>query len=514
MSRILTGGMQRWLSASWPVILVPVLIIKLALAWLLPMTGDEAYFVLWGRHLDYGYYDHPPMAGWMMWVQQLVSEHRVWLRMPGLVTELVIAWALYAFLRGHGEQRARWLAVLFTLSPLSLINVFTLTDTGCILFAALSFLAASRALGRNSLAWAALAGAGLGLAFLSKYFAVLLGIGYLIFYFGVYRRAWAQGLVLVLAAIPFGLVNLHWNLTHCWSNLLFNLVNRNDDAGGIQLASLLAYVAMMLYVVLPPVLLGLRDAGRQPRPEAAMLPVLSLARTLALTGFIGYLLLSLRKDIGLHWVLWFYPMVLVLLWPLGVERLARITRTVSWISVVHVVVLFVVLLLPYQAWQSRPAVQWNLLAMREAPAILALAREEAAAQGADPATLALATRGYTASSVLSYQVKTPVMVLGTGSRYARQDDAWTDLRAVDGRDVLVLIKRTREAAEVAGWFASASSFTVSLEGQEFHFVLGRGFRYAHYHETVLPEIRANYYTFPDWLPECECEFIERYFPQQ
>ena len=96
----------------------------------------------------------------------------------------------------------------------------------------------------------------------------------------------------------------------------------------------------------------------------------------------------------------------------------------------------------------------------------------------------------------------------------QQMRAWTDLRTVDGRDVLVLIKRTREAAEVADWFASASSFTVSLEGQDFHFVLGRGFRYAHYRETVLPEIRAHYYTFPDWLPECECEFIERYFPQQ
>ena len=58
--------MARWLEAHWLWILLPVVLIKVAIAYGLPMTGDEAYFVLWGKHLDFGYYDHPPMAGWMM----------------------------------------------------------------------------------------------------------------------------------------------------------------------------------------------------------------------------------------------------------------------------------------------------------------------------------------------------------------------------------------------------------------------------------------------------------------
>ena len=42
------------------------LAIKLIMAHVLPITGDEAYFILWGKHPDYGFYDHPPMVGWWL----------------------------------------------------------------------------------------------------------------------------------------------------------------------------------------------------------------------------------------------------------------------------------------------------------------------------------------------------------------------------------------------------------------------------------------------------------------
>lgn len=506
-------ALARWLAqGSAAGILLPLLLIKLALAWALPMTGDEAYFVLWGRHLDYGYYDHPPMAGWLTWLQLLVSDHRVWIRMPGLVSELVIAAGLYGLLVRTDAMRARWLTLLFLVMPLSLLNVFTLTDTGCILFAALAFFAAARGVQTGRMRWAVLAGIALGLAFLSKYFAVFLGIGLVLFHCVVRPRYWRQGVVLVLVAIPFGLLNLHWNLTHCWSNLLFNLVNRNQEAGGIHAGTLLTYLGMMIYVLLPPVLFGLRAARHEPSAPDALLPVLTLARTLALTGFSGFLLLSLSKDIGLHWVLWFLPMVLVLLWPLPVARLQRITTQVAAISLVHVLVLGIVLAVPVSAW--RGSMQWNLLALREAPVILSEARQALAARhgAAWAASLPLATQGYNSASVLAYQIAAPVMVLGEGSKYARQDDSWTDFRALDGKDVLLLLKREKEAATVMPWFATSERMDIRHGGQDFHFLIGHGFRYDYYRDTVLTKVRERFYAFPDWLPTCTCAFTARYFP--
>jgi len=43
-----------------------VLAFKLWLSIVFPFTGDEAYFTYWGAIADYGFYDHPPMVGWLL----------------------------------------------------------------------------------------------------------------------------------------------------------------------------------------------------------------------------------------------------------------------------------------------------------------------------------------------------------------------------------------------------------------------------------------------------------------
>lgn len=161
--------------------LLALLVFRIWFSVVLPMTGDEAYFVLWGEHPAGGYYDHPPMVGW--WLTGLLAIARAeWvLRLPVLLLPMVLAWGSWWLVRPHGADRARVAAVLVLLQPVNVWNVLITTDTPVILFSMLSvlaYVAAVRADGwqRRSLAWHALAGALLGLAFLGKYFAALLGI--------------------------------------------------------------------------------------------------------------------------------------------------------------------------------------------------------------------------------------------------------------------------------------------------------------------------------------------------
>lgn len=502
------------------------LVVKLVIAAWLPMTGDEAYFVLWGRHLDYGYYDHPPMAGWLTWAMLQLSDHSVVIRLPGIATELLIALGLHAHWHRVDAGKARAMAQLFLFSPLSLIFVFTLTDTGCMLFAAASSLAAMQALRHAALAaspsrhpasayrFSILAGLGLGLAFLSKYFAVFLGLAYLIHFFLVSPRYWRLGMTLVLVALPFGLVNLYWNLNHCWVNLLFNLVNRNRGEAGMQWADAASYVGMMLYVVLPPLALAWWRSWRQPQPRM-LAEGARLARVIVLTALAGFLLVSFKKTIGLHWVLWFYPMVLMALFAVPLPQWQRWLGWMSWLSAAHVAVILLILAMPLSVWQHKPKIAKDLLAATEAPALLAAVRgqlvSEAGWSAADAERLPLATQGYTWASVLSYQLREPVMVIGPGSKYARQDDFWTDFRALDGRTMLIYLKRPSELATVAPWFEHARLLTVTYRGQDYAFVLAERFRYTPYLSQVLASVRDNYYAVPDWLPLASCPVTERYF---
>lgn len=502
------------------------LLVKLLIAGLLPMTGDEAYFVLWGRHLDYGYYDHPPMAGWMTWLMLQFSDQALVMRLPGIATELLIALGLYAQWHRVDADKAQLVAILFSFSPLSLIFVFTLTDTGCMLFAAASYLAAAQALqlrlppGKagahpgSAYGWAALAGVALGLAFLSKYFAVFLGLAYLIHFFVIQRSAWRLGLLLVLVAIPFGLLNLYWNLNHCWSNVLFNVVNRNRGGSGIQWADVLAYIAMMGYVVLPPLAWAWWRGFREPQP-APLDAGIRLAQVIVATALIGFLLVSFKKTIGLHWVLWFYPMVLVGLFAAPVPQWQGWLRWMGWLSALHVALILIILLLPLSVFQQKPKLARDLLAATEAPALIAAARQQALADTdltpAQAAALPLAAQGYTWASVLSRQLKQPVMVIGPGSKYARQDDFWTDFRALDGQSVLIYLKRPGELASVSPWFARSRFLDVRYRGQTYVFVLAEGFSYERYRQQVLVPVRDTYYAFPDWLPVGSCPVTQRYF---
>jgi len=111
---------------------------SLGLAAVLPVTGDEAYFVIWGRNPALGYYDHPPMIGW--WLAALLpwGDHPLWIRMPTLLVSLVPGLLLYLLFRREDPERARLLGLLGLFLPLFTIGPISSTDTPLILFSLLS----------------------------------------------------------------------------------------------------------------------------------------------------------------------------------------------------------------------------------------------------------------------------------------------------------------------------------------------------------------------------------------
>jgi len=48
------------LTGRLTLLILAITLWRLALAWLLPVTQDEAYYFDWARNLAWGYFDHPP----------------------------------------------------------------------------------------------------------------------------------------------------------------------------------------------------------------------------------------------------------------------------------------------------------------------------------------------------------------------------------------------------------------------------------------------------------------------
>ena len=500
-----------WLAKPW-FWLLALVVFRVAFSVALPMTGDESYFVLWGEHPAGGYYDHPPMVGW--WLSGLLGISRAeWvLRLPSTLLPLLLAWGGWWLARPYGFERARLAAILILLQPANVWNVLITTDTPAILFSMLSVLAYVAALRRGgrpgaSLFWHALAGALLGLAFLGKYFAALLGVAYLA-HVAVARRdagRWAGFAALLLAALPAPFYNLWWNSGHCWTNILFNFMNRHG-ASGVTWTNPALYLASLLYLLTPWLMVALWRERRWlddalPRDVAG-----KAVLYLALVPLSVFALMSVFRPVGLHWMLSFTPLLAALAaMALPVASLRHVMRWAAGFALVHMLAFSIILALPIQTWQKTKLYDGIVLTMRGDELMTHLS------PFADDYLFAM--DGYSPAATMSYNANRHFAVFGEGSSYARQDDFVTDWRAWDGRNVLILRKSEPRAGDYSAYFRRVELRTFEVLGAQYWIVLGQGFDYSAYHGKVLARIRDRFYQIPAWLPQRACEFCERYFPE-
>jgi 4-amino-4-deoxy-L-arabinose transferase-like glycosyltransferase len=485
--------------------LATTLLFRVWLSAAAPVTADEAYFILWGRSPALGYYDHPPMVGWMLAPLAAVSETAWLMRLPAVLVPPLVALAVRAALQrwfGRDEDTANLAALAIVLAPINVWNVLVTTDTPLVLFSAASLLVFARAAQQASKGFFFLSGILLGLAFLAKYFAVLLGLGYL---------AWAitsknprAFLLVFLGGLPFGLLNLYWNVEACWCNVMFNAINRHEDGGsGWSLATPALYAASLAYLAAP--LFWFAWRGRARLIEAWQRPAeraLLLAWLLPLAVFAA---LSPVKRIGLHWLLSFAP-ALVLSVALALERaqLLSSVRFFALLAALHMVPIAIAAALPLETWQASRFYSRLVFPGRIS---------ELLAAAPDLPGAVLTTDSYASAALLAYHARRPVPVFGRGTSHARQSDIETDWRSLAGKDIVVLRREAPPVQEYQPYFRAVETKKIPLGGGAYHALIGRGLDYEAYRRGVLADVRERYYRIPAWLPAGRCYFLERYFPR-
>lgn len=494
---------RQWLLIA----LATTLLFRFWLAAAAPVTADEAYFILWGRSPALGYYDHPPMVGWMLAPLAALTDAPWLLRLPAVLVPALAALLVHAALRRWREgensrdaDTADLAALAVLLVPMNVWNVLVTTDTPLMLFSVASLLVFARAAEKNSDGLFLLSGFLLGLAFLSKYFAVLLGLAFLVW--AVLSKNPRAFLLVFSGGLPAGLLNLYWNYEACWCNVMFNAINRHDEDGGWSLATPALYAASLAYLAAP--LLWFAWRGRAQLRAAWQRPgerALLLAWLVPLAVFAA---LSPVKRIGLHWLLSFIPaLVLTLALALDKRQLVLAVRVFAGIAVLHAIPIVVIAALPLETWHSSRFSQRLVFPGRIA--------ELLAAAAPDLKGRVLAVDSYASGALLGYHARRPVPVFGRGTSHARQDDIDTDWRTLAGKDLLILRREPPLPQDYQPYFRSIEVKTIALGGGTYHALLGTGFNYAAYRAGVLADIRERYYRIPPRLPVGRCYFFERYF---
>lgn len=231
--------------------------------------------------------------------------------------------------------------------------------------------------------------------------------------------------------------------------------------------------------------------------------------SLALIAFVPLLmfaLLSLEKTVGLHWVLSFLPFCFLLL-ALGLPdtSLRRTGLFFLGFAVLHVALLGWMSTTKLDDWKKTNGYQSAVLTFEGKHIAERLKPYEA--------DYAFASNGYADAVTLGYDARRYFFVFGPGSSHARHDDILTDLRALDGKNVLILRKSEPGADEYAPYFKEVRIETFVLHGVTFYEIFGRGFDYPRYRDQVLATVRDRYYRIPGKLPQTACYFHDRYWPE-
>ena len=419
--------------------------------------------------------------------------------MAALVAGLVATWGVYYF-ASHtwGKASGRFAAILFALSPSSLWLVVISNDVPLLVFLVLSTITFHKAIKESRYSYSLLSGVLLGLAFLSKYFAVITGVGFLIYALLEDPRKRLVHLGIVVAAvIPFALEHIYYNYHNCWAtvNFLFFVRNANNNLG---LGNFFSYLLELVLVLTP---WGLWYLYRSRTRLAGWGENLLLI--LATTGIVVFGVMAFRTIIGLHFLLVFSPFVFALYGIFSDQKPARRIYIASLVyGVLLVSILATLLFFPLKKLEG-----WK----QHANFVVGLAPAKVCSHLDKYEGMPLFTNYYAYSGILGYTCHRDIQVLFGGSRYGRQMDAWLDVRKLDGKNVVILDVDRPYTEKYKDYFESYQTDQFKVEGAPFSVFIGKGFNYKKYRDTILRGILERDYSPPSWLPEGGCTFTERYF---
>ena len=432
-------------------------LLKLYYATVVPLGHDEAYHWEWARHLAFGYYDHPPMVGWLIaFFTHIFGNSPIWTRMTAIVCMFGFSYLTYRLgLEFGGDSVGVW-AGLFSLaaSALCIGSIIVTTDLPLLFFWQLTAFLVWRAVtSRKSFYWY-FAGIALGFGLLSKFLMMPLILGVFLFLiFSREDRFWlrrkepylALGLAFLLFS-PF----IIWNSQHGWTTFVFQFTRHGQNINASRPVEFLLTQALLS---LSPVLYGaaiwsLFKIIRRVLPrkvpgriEERRIPAFAL--------FCGWLMpimfffASVINPVDAHWPMAAYGVILAgLAW----ELKHRSTKTTLGH---HPNRLHAGLLVSAIAWTGFLVA----ISLNQDWAKLVMAKNVNLGYGFDKlgarvvqirrqmdrgSIIATPNYGFSASIAFYTPGNPYVSLLGPGSIYGRAYDLWDNWSGWVGRDVLFI----------------------------------------------------------------------------
>lgn len=194
------------------------------------LMDDEAYYWVYSRHLDWGYFDHPPMIALLIKLGYALFHNELGVRL-GMVVLNVATLVLVDKLIPQKNNLVFYL-ILAGMGAMQVGGILAVPDIPLIFFATLYFYIYRNFLESQSWKNTLLLALSMALMFYSKYHGVLLVFFTVLSNLHLLKLYRFYIAVIITSALFFP--HLYWQYTHNFPSLQYHLVERNASSYDIS----------------------------------------------------------------------------------------------------------------------------------------------------------------------------------------------------------------------------------------------------------------------------------------
>jgi hypothetical protein len=203
-------------------------ILKVLSAAFTDISSDEAYYAMYARYMDWGYFDHPPMVAFFIKIGSFICGQlgaRLFAIISQLMT-LILLW--FAIKEEHPAVKKVFLffGLAASITMFQVYGFIMTPDVPLLLFSTFFLLTYKYFLEKNSLSLALLLGIAMAGMIYSKYHAFLFIALVVLSNLKLLknRNFWIGGIFTILLLIP----HIYWQYEHHFPSFSYHLIDRSD----------------------------------------------------------------------------------------------------------------------------------------------------------------------------------------------------------------------------------------------------------------------------------------------
>ncbi len=290
-------------------------LLRLIAAATIELGNDEVYYRMYAQYLQYNYFDHPPIVGWLIRLTtlNLWFDNEITIRLGAITASALVTWLFYLMGKKLGTGYTGYIAALIysiTFYGSIISGLFILPDAPQMVFWALGLyllidIACYTHINRIKKRKVLLFGVVMGIAMMCKISSAFLWVGFLA-YIILYNRAWLfepvlyiAGLITIVVFYPV----IHWNIENHFITYLYHSKRVDFTEGSFSFSNMVSFWAGQFFYYNPIVFVFMTFAIKSAIKNA--LPILNsqkrmlLLCSLPLIG-IAFLICPF-KSILPHW---------------------------------------------------------------------------------------------------------------------------------------------------------------------------------------------------------------------